>query len=763
MHRSRLRDGWATIGCEEAVAVPLRDASPRLRSRSSRLAVPGALDIVLSRPPADTSAKGDTAAGVLAAVAVGVLLSRWLTPAEDTIDSLGILYAAVWPVADAVGLLLVWRSRRVVRFDAVDAAIVLTCFGPVLAGLFTLFRDANLRLAVNGTSEWASTACAVLLLRRCGARAVLRPLSALIVGLAVLAVVQRVYWQPQTAAAYERFAELATLADESRLSAAEADELSQLVTELGDEAERALEDRRRREGLRQRVVFSTEPIGFFALANTFATGLLIGACLFATHLADPRSTHRDGRRSRWRLAVFFGLVAVALLLTKSRTAFVAGGLCVGLLAGLRFRRTSVDAAERTRTKSTLAVVLGFAVVVVGGLLAVATLDLQVVTEAPKSLRYRLEYWVASGRLLMARPLLGSGLGQFRPHYLQHKLPGASEEVADPHNWVIEALATGGLATGVVTVAGIVSLLIVSGRTVWSAPSAGHTSKAAARPLDAGAVLVATLVAFVLGESAARLAVVLIPALATIAILPECSAATWRRAAALAGLAVAVHLLGAGGFGMAAIVQTWLTLLAVAVPLAESNASHERASDARGRVFPPLALLVATVVLAVAALFASVRPTHARIVAIADAKAAEANGRLGARVVDVALAADPLSPQAWVEVGLSPARLPRQRLAAAEEAVARDPLQPRLHLFLAGQRLANDVGGVDAATGEAVRLYPNSALLHAERAELTSDPAPRRESAARALRLDDALREAGHLDKTFAEPRRRQLEAWSERS
>jgi hypothetical protein len=68
----------------------------------------------------------------------------------------------------------------------------------------------------------------------------------------------------------------------------------------------------------------------------------------------------------------------------------------------------------------------------------------VLTEALKSLQYRLEYWWSSLQVIKEAPVFGVGPGQFRQHYLVHKLPQSSEEIADPHNLLLDAWANGGI-------------------------------------------------------------------------------------------------------------------------------------------------------------------------------------------------------------------------------------------------------------------------------------------------------------------------------
>src|SRR5262249_47471001 len=59
-------------------------------------------------------------------------------------------------------------------------------------------------------------------------------------------------------------------------------------------------------------------------------------------------------------------------------------------------------------------------------------------------------------------LAGVGPGNFRQHYLQFKLPQSSEEIADPHNLVLDVWANGGL----LALAGLVGICWAGLRTLW---------------------------------------------------------------------------------------------------------------------------------------------------------------------------------------------------------------------------------------------------------------------------------------------------------
>src|SRR4029078_11415676 len=71
------------------------------------------------------------------------------------------------------------------------------------------------------------------------------------------------------------------------------------------------------------------------------------------------------------------------------------------------------------------------------------LDMEVLSEAPKSVLYRLEYWQGTARVIVDHPLLGVWAGDFQEAYAMYKLPRASETPADPHNFLLEMWATAG--------------------------------------------------------------------------------------------------------------------------------------------------------------------------------------------------------------------------------------------------------------------------------------------------------------------------------
>jgi len=61
-----------------------------------------------------------------------------------------------------------------------------------------------------------------------------------------------------------------------------------------------------------------------------------------------------------------------------------------------------------------------------------------------SLTFRWRYWVGAMRIFVQHPLAGVGFANFGSHYLSVRLPIASEEIKDPHNFFVRILVETGL-------------------------------------------------------------------------------------------------------------------------------------------------------------------------------------------------------------------------------------------------------------------------------------------------------------------------------
>ncbi len=182
---------------------------------------------------------------------------------------------------------------------------------------------------------------------------------------------------------------------------------------------------------------SSEPMGPFALTNSLAGFLVPGIVLAGVMLFESMRRVSDRWPHRLSLACLAAVVCICLLLTKSRAAVLASMFALLALGALR-----------VTWNKRLAWILAGATAAIALLGAIAFFwagwDRQVITEAPKSLLYRLEYWQSTFEMIQDYPWFGCGPGNFKEYYTTYKLPAASETVSDPHNWVLEIAATGGL-------------------------------------------------------------------------------------------------------------------------------------------------------------------------------------------------------------------------------------------------------------------------------------------------------------------------------
>jgi hypothetical protein len=417
--------------------------------------------------------------------------------------------------------------------------------------------------------------------------------------------------------------------------------------------------------------------------------------------------------------------------------------------------------------------------VVGLVVAVAALgggvDAAVISEAPKSLSYRLEYWVGTWQVIREHPLLGVGPGNFRPHYLRHKLPGASEEILDPHNAPLDLWVSGGL----LALLGAIAAVVLAARR-WSlhVPTDPDATASNATPVAAGwtALEIGAACGFVLAMAARFLLEADTDPL-PLGLLMGWLAVRWlfdpfvRRgdvpgaAAAAGAVALLVHLLGAGGIEMPAIVQTLLVLAVVGC------AHGWRAWSARWGV---VAVGGVGSLLLILCVLTGTRPvlTSRGLLDAGDAALLQdRNATAALRFYADAAEADPLNP----EPPLRQAELMFQRWQAdpqtndqdfwravqfMRQAIERDPHSPFVYRRLGEWQMARHAvtGEPDSARAAAraftaaVDRYPHLPALRAERA-LALDAAGKPQDAAAeariALRLDEINRRRGHRDKELS--------------
>lgn len=193
---------------------------------------------------------------------------------------------------------------------------------------------------------------------------------------------------------------------------------------------------------------STEPTATFTLTNSLAGFLVPWILISIGWLKNSLSGETNWKRFAG-MAFTIAIVGVCLLLTKSRTAWLAtlfGLTLLGLYGTSIGRRVSwvIPAAGLTIFLGLF--MLGF---------VTGVLDVEVLSEAPKSVLYRLQYWQGAAAIIAHHPVLGCGLSNFQGYYPEFMLPMASETVADPHNFVFEVWASAGTPALMLLVAAMV--------------------------------------------------------------------------------------------------------------------------------------------------------------------------------------------------------------------------------------------------------------------------------------------------------------------
>jgi len=407
----------------------------------------------------------------LVAVLTATLVARPLVTTELAQETgAGLPFVIVTLAVAVVWLGLgLFDGRLRVRFGLADIAAAVLVVLHSLAAVWAV-RHAAPRPAINMAWEWIGLFTGYLLLRQLlismrEQRALLAVMAALAVMIAAYGVYQAAYSLPVLRRQY--------LNDQERTV--------QQALGFNPSAEARM--------LFHQRMMASEPFATFALPNSLA-GFLAPWLLVLLGMAA--SGWRQGTKLWQKILCIAGplvlvpLVVWCLLLTKSRAAWLAtiagailgGGWLVARYGKLTWRGTTV-------------LVTIICLLLAGAGVAAWRIDPLLVQEAPKSLRYRLEYWQGAFALIGAHPLLGCGPGNFQDSYTRYKAPQASEEVADPHNFLLEVWATAGTPAALALIAWL-GLIIIS--LLKATPRAEPTLQPAR---DASAWIVAGLAGGVL--------------------------------------------------------------------------------------------------------------------------------------------------------------------------------------------------------------------------------------------------------------------------
>jgi hypothetical protein len=696
-----------------------------------------------------------------------LLVARPLFPSESAaqfgdgllVVMLWIALAAFWLVGRVGGTVPIFVSTKMglsrlrpLRLGWTDAAVLLLIVWHSVAALVAVAQGSP-RPALNMLWEWIGMGLCYFLARQLivtsrQARAVVAVMIALAVGVAGYGLYQACYEMPCTRAEY------ATNPDQAMRDA-------DLWFPPDSPERKQFEDR----------LANTEPMATFALTNSLA-GFL------ATWLVVAVGVVAGSVRDRKRLAVCLIPLMVCLLLTQSRSGYAAA--CVGVALVWWLHTHKEDAALfrkgpfHWRWPAVAAGVVTLLVVA-----AWAVEGPSVFGRALKSFGYRVQYWQSSVRLMADHPWFGCGPGNFQAVYTQYKLPEASEEVADPHNFILEIGATAGVPAALMFVLVLGCFIRGVGRGAWDA----GCEAAGLAPRGWDFALVAVLLGGALGFPLGFLLGLFSQAPSGVAILwlalPLAAATVWllwgwiREGAlpswlpAVGIAALLVDLLAAGGIGYPGVACTFWLLLAVGL---EGRRVREFRSLA---VWPAMAAVMA---LAVACYYTAYRPV---LNCQAELHLANRNHPRAAQHLAAAAAADPWSAEPW-----------RQLAAAEIDAWQREPnledwqrftqardktltLAPRAAVvWLAagdwmsqasarkdehGKPLVDDA--LPQAVGfyrRAVAMYPNSVTYRAKLADALLAAGDRegfRREADAALRLDAIT---PHLDKKLSGDVRKRL-------
>ncbi len=188
---------------------------------------------------------------------------------------------------------------------------------------------------------------------------------------------------------------------------------------------------------------------FVSSPNSFAAAL-VGLGIVAAGVGIQRLVNRDHLGWIVPIAVALPLAAWAGYYTHSRSAS-ATPVLAGLILVACWRMGGwLHARARLAFGMGVAGFALLAIAVVGHGLYHGNLG-------EKSLTFRWYYWSGAARALAQHPALGLGWANFGPGYLQVRGAHATEEVKDPHNFIVRFFVELGVVGGVMLVGWMVCL------------------------------------------------------------------------------------------------------------------------------------------------------------------------------------------------------------------------------------------------------------------------------------------------------------------
>lgn len=199
----------------------------------------------------------------------------------------------------------------------------------------------------------------------------------------------------------------------------------------------------------EKRILSGATMGFSASPNTYGALLVLlgtvsaGIALSRIDDADPPG---------WIIPPILAICCAApdLLWADSRGAAGTAVMAALLLIGCGWFRSRLREKAHKVYWLTLVGTLVLALAVIGHGLHHGTLF-------HDSLTFRWRYWLGAARLIAAHPLLGVGWENFGLRYLAFRIPIASEEIRDPHNFIVRIVAELGTVGGALLAFGLLRL------------------------------------------------------------------------------------------------------------------------------------------------------------------------------------------------------------------------------------------------------------------------------------------------------------------
>jgi hypothetical protein len=545
--------------------------------------------------------------------AMALLTAAFLWPTEDAVNGGGLHLVILWlTLAGLIGLRYLIAARgkqseslQTAGFGIVDYGVLLILIGHVLSTAYVFYVVGDRRSALNLTFEWAGLFVAWRIFRhlsldRLQAIQILQVVTTISVGLAVMGIWQHHVFYPEQAAWYrgERSALDKALAEPEGMGLFRVSEIVARFQSKGiplEGTDRVLWE--------NRLLSSSEPFATFSLANTLAGVLAASLVLVIGQAVSARSFRRPSSVTAIIVPLLQATVILyCLVLTKSRSAWAGAVMGLVIVAICRLR---TSAAMKILQWSFLGA--AFVGLIVGIAAFSGALDKKVIFESSRSLQCRFFYWTGAIETIKEAPLTGAGPGNFRQVYLKHKADEWSEEIRDPHNFLLESWSAGGIL-------GFVGLLMFiwgsfrKARSADAAPDSGSDEIVVPkrqRFLVSKSVILGAFVhlswQWVNGES---VHLDLTERLLPLSGLIFCAMGSKGRIRELdqstclaASVTMMVHLLAAGGFEMPVVMLLLLTTSALGQERA--GISIQRAESgffARYRMCPGISFSALTAVI-----------------------------------------------------------------------------------------------------------------------------------------------------------------------